>query len=77
MAHVRTQIPYAVLAGVIAILCGTLPVGFGVSPYPLLGIGSLVMLGSLYWLGRSAESTPTPSQAAKSPPQDDDSSETT
>lgn len=72
MAHVRTQMPYAMLAGLIAILCGTLPVGFGVSPYPLLGIGSLVMLGSLYWLGRSAESSPAPLQTTKSPPQDDD-----
>ena len=39
--HVRTQMPYAVAAGAVAVLLGTLPAGFGVPPWPLLVIGTL------------------------------------
>ena len=53
MAHVRTQMPYALLAGLIAILFGTIPVGFGLSAELLLVVGSIAMVGALYWFGRS------------------------
>ena len=36
LAHVWTQMPYALLAGSVSILLGTLPVGFGVSVWILL-----------------------------------------
>ena len=36
LAHVWTQMPYALLAGSVSILLGTLPIGFGVSVWLLL-----------------------------------------
>ncbi|MCA9176859.1 MAG: Na+/H+ antiporter NhaC family protein [Planctomycetales bacterium] len=41
--HVRTQLPYAMLAGAVSILCGTLPIAFGVSPWLLLPLGVAAM----------------------------------
>ncbi len=44
--HVRTQLPYAVVVGVVAILCGYLPAGLGLfSPY----LGLLLTMAVL-WL---------------------------
>jgi len=37
--HVRTQLPYALLAAVIAAVAGALPAGFGLSPWISLAIG--------------------------------------
>lgn len=42
MAHVRTQLPYALTAAGIATFVGYLPAGYGFSPWWLLGAGSLV-----------------------------------
>ena len=52
--HVRTQLPYALLAGTSAILLGTLPAGFGVPPWITLPVGVLVLGGVVRWLGRDA-----------------------
>ncbi|MEZ6133304.1 MAG: Na+/H+ antiporter NhaC family protein [Pirellulaceae bacterium] len=52
IAHVRTQMPYALTVGSISILCGTLPVGFGVSSWILLPVGLLAMLAVLLVFGR-------------------------
>jgi len=41
MAHVRTQMPYALAAAVLATLLGYLPAGYGVSAGWLLGAGGL------------------------------------
>jgi Na+/H+ antiporter NhaC len=41
MAHVRTQLPYALTAAFLAIVLGYLPAGYGVSPFFLLAIGAL------------------------------------
>lgn len=48
--HVRTQLPYAASVGLIAIVCGTLPAGMGVTtwilvPAGLLAVAALVRLG--------------------------------
>ena len=50
LAHVWTQMPYALLAGSVSILLGTLPIGFGVSVWLLLPaqIGALVLLMRLF-----------------------------
>jgi Na+/H+ antiporter NhaC len=50
MDHVRTQMPYAVSAGLAALLLGTLPAGFGFPWWPLLllGIGSQVIVVKLF-----------------------------
>ncbi len=43
VAHVWTQLPYALLVAAVSILLGTLPVGFGVPVWPML-IASVVAL---------------------------------
>ncbi len=48
IAHVRTQLPYALTAGGVAILFGTLPAAYGVPSYILFPAG----LGILYLLVR-------------------------
>jgi Na+/H+ antiporter NhaC len=54
-AHVWTQMPYALVVGAISILCGTLPVGFGVSIWILLPVGVAAMVGVLLVFGRRAD----------------------
>lgn len=39
MAHVRTQLPYALIGAGLAVVLGYLPAGFGVSPWWLLLVG--------------------------------------
>ncbi len=54
-AHVRTQLPYALLAGVVAIVIGMVPAGFGVPWWVALGL-SLVVLALLFrWLSTPVE----------------------
>lgn len=55
IAHVRTQIPYALTIGAVAILLGTLPAGFGVSSYLLLPIGIAALFGILFVLGKRVD----------------------
>jgi Na+/H+ antiporter NhaC len=43
MEHVRTQLPYAVLGGVVALVVGVLPAGFGAPWWLLLAIGAGVL----------------------------------
>jgi Na+/H+ antiporter NhaC len=52
--HVRTQLPYALAVGVVAILVGYLPAGFGLSPWLCLAAGAALLAGLLHWLGRPA-----------------------
>ena len=52
MAHVMTQMPYAMLVGSIAIVCGTIPICFGVPVWIMLPIGVVVMLASIYIFGK-------------------------
>ena len=54
LAHVWTQMPYALLVGGISILCGTLPIGFGVSVWWLLPVGMLLLAAALLVIGRRA-----------------------
>ena len=42
MAHVRTQLPYALTAAGIAVFVGYLPAGYGIPSGWLLGAGALV-----------------------------------
>ncbi len=52
VAHVRTQLPYALLVGVVSILFGTLPVAMGISVWLLLPVGIVVMTAFLLLFGR-------------------------
>jgi len=55
MAHVVTQMPYAVAVGVIAVLFGTLPVGWGVSVWILLPVQIVVLITMLRVVGTRVE----------------------
>jgi Na+/H+ antiporter NhaC len=55
IAHVRTQLPYAVLVGLVSIVFGTLPIGYGVPVWLLLPIGIAAMVGALFLIGRKVE----------------------
>jgi Na+/H+ antiporter NhaC len=52
--HVRTQLPYALTAGIVAIFIGTLPAAYGIHPGFLFpaGIGMLLLIS--YVFGRKA-----------------------
>ena len=54
--HVRTQMPYALVVGSVALLVCTLPAGYGLSPLLLLPLGVTLLVGALYLLGRPARS---------------------
>ncbi|MBI2082579.1 MAG: Na+/H+ antiporter NhaC family protein [Deltaproteobacteria bacterium] len=49
--HVRTQMPYAVLAGVISMIA-LISAGHGASPYLLVGIGSMALFMILRFFGK-------------------------
>ena len=53
--HVRTQMPYAILVGVVAVLFGTIPGAFGLSPWILIIVGVAVLYGVLRYFGRKAD----------------------
>jgi len=59
--HVRTQLPYSLTTGTVAVCCGYLPVGFGVAPWLslLLGAAGIVVvvwrLGKVPALGREGK----------------------
>ncbi len=55
LAHVRTQLPYAVTVGLIAVLLGYLPSAFGLPPGIGLLLGAIVLVGVVRLRGRSAE----------------------
>jgi len=50
--HVRTQLPYALMAAVITVLFGTLPSGFGVPPWVTIPVASVATVASLYLFGK-------------------------
>lgn len=53
--HVKTQFPYAITCGAIAILVGFLPAGFGFSPFIGLVIGAGVIACVFWFFGVEAE----------------------
>lgn len=57
--HVRTQLPYAFSVGTVAILLGTLPTGFGFSPWISLLLGAAVLYTGMRLLGKRAEDVVT------------------
>jgi len=52
--HVRTQLPYALLVGVVAIGIGTIPAGYGVPPLISLIVGGALLFAVLRFFGRNA-----------------------
>lgn len=55
--HVRTQLPYALSVGGVAILCGYLPTGWGLPPWVGLLIGAALVIGLILILGRRPDPT--------------------
>lgn len=53
--HVRTQLPYALLVGVVALTIGTIPGGFGLPPWISIIAGIAILYGILITIGRRAE----------------------
>lgn len=50
--HVRTQMPYAVLVGMVSLFAGLIPAGFGVSPYISLVVSATVLFLVLRFVGK-------------------------
>jgi len=52
--HVRTQLPYALLVGIVGLGLGTIPAGFGLSPWISIVVGIGVLAVVLKTFGRRA-----------------------
>jgi Na+/H+ antiporter NhaC len=61
VAHVWTQLPYALLVATVSIVFGTLPVGFGVPVWALLAMAVVALIVLLRVLGRRADEVTEPS----------------
>jgi Na+/H+ antiporter NhaC len=55
MAHVWTQMPYALVVGGVSILFGTIPVGFGAPVWPLLLLGVAALVVWLLVVGKKCD----------------------
>lgn len=53
--HVRTQIPYAMMVGAVAIAFGTIPGGYGFPPLLSIVIGTVILITLLRYFGRKAD----------------------
>lgn len=53
--HVRTQLPYALVVGLVAVLVGTLPTGFGFPWWISMLTGAAVLFGALVYIGKKME----------------------
>jgi Na+/H+ antiporter NhaC len=53
--HVRTQLPYALTVGVVAVLFGTLPAAYGVPTYILFPLSLLVLYLIVRFFGKKTE----------------------
>ena len=53
--HVRTQMPYALLVGTVAIAVGTVPGGYGFPPLLSIVIGAALLFAIIRFMGRSAD----------------------
>ncbi|MEM9057252.1 MAG: Na+/H+ antiporter NhaC family protein, partial [Pseudomonadota bacterium] len=64
--HVKTQLPYALSTGSVALFIGTLPVGFGLPWWLALGVGVVVLTGLVKVIGRVADDAPADASGAVS-----------
>jgi Na+/H+ antiporter NhaC len=63
IAHVRTQLPYALGIGVLGMVIGDIPTAYGMSPWISLLVGTAVIVGGVMWLGKKV-----PAPGAVAPP---------
>jgi Na+/H+ antiporter NhaC len=66
--HVRTQLPYALFTGVVAIVVGLLPVGFGLTWWLALPISIAIAVAGLFVFGKKAEESTAERQEATPEP---------
>ncbi|EAQ77991.1 Na+/H+ antiporter NhaC family protein [Blastopirellula marina] len=52
IAHVNTQMPYAMTVGVASIVCGTLPVALGASVWVCHAVGAATLIAVVFFLGK-------------------------
>ncbi len=50
--HVQTQLPYALMVGLAALVCGYLPVGWGLPPWAGLLLGAAAVVAAVFGFGR-------------------------
>ncbi|HUO83872.1 MAG TPA: Na+/H+ antiporter NhaC family protein [Thermoanaerobaculia bacterium] len=55
IAHVRTQLPYALGIGVLGMVVGDIPTGYGLSPWISLLTGTVVIVAGVLWFGRRSD----------------------
>ncbi len=60
IAHVRTQIPYALALGILGMLLGDIPTAFGMSPWISLVVGSALIVLTVRFLGQKVDSPSAP-----------------
>lgn len=52
IAHVRTQLPYALAVGLLGVAVGDIPTAFGLPAWVSLLVGSGVIVGGVLWFGK-------------------------
>ncbi len=57
VAHVRTQMPYALLVATVCVFIGTLPAAFGMSPWISLLVGTLFLTALMRLIGKRPHET--------------------
>jgi len=55
IAHVRTQMPYAMGIGVLAMLLGDIPSAYGLSPWISLAVATAIIVFVVIRFGKRAE----------------------
>lgn len=55
ISHVKTQLPYAILVGIVSLLLGDIPTAFGLSPYISIFIIFGSLTGILFFIGNKVE----------------------
>jgi Na+/H+ antiporter NhaC len=65
IAHVRTQLPYALTIGVLGMAVGDIPTAYGLPAWVSLLVGSAVIIVVVLWLGRRPESDVPAQKPAK------------
>jgi Na+/H+ antiporter NhaC len=58
--HVRTQLPYAMTVGIISLLVGTVPAGFGIPWWICFPVGMMILLAVLLGFGQSVKTSQGP-----------------
>ncbi|HEU4522412.1 MAG TPA: Na+/H+ antiporter NhaC family protein, partial [Thermoanaerobaculia bacterium] len=55
IAHVRTQLPYAVAIGLLGMVIGDIPTAYGLSPWVSLAVGTAVIVGGVMLFGKRSD----------------------